>query len=304
MRLGAPEVDHRGSFPRGGLFLFKLGNSWYLSEMNGKQQDDDTQKIELTCADYRMMLAPQAGGTILSFTHREQNILRPASALDDVIEDPREAACYPCVPWFGRTEQKFTYEDQKHTIMPTLPIADPDNPLHGYGWISSWKILERQAHSALLGLNYIPSPGTFPFAFSATQEFTLSEEGLKITLAIQNPGAKPIPAGIGLHPFFNRDPQSHIRFKSSADMNPYNSLSAVPSEHTDHSYDGFGGMAEIVNGGHAIHMKSDAPILHLYAPSDESFFCLEPVSHLPGQLEATKLKPGETKSISLRLGVV
>ena len=269
--------------------------------------------IELIHADYRMQIAPDAGGSVLSFSHLGTDILRPASHYKNIRDDPRNTACYPCVPWFGRINQDFLYGNQSHTITPTLPVADHENPLHGYGWISPWHISEQSNHTILLELNYAPQPKQFPFPFLTTQKITLTDKGATITLMMSNTGKTPMPAGLGLHPFFNRTPNHYISFEanhvSGADANSlsataYGAPAKLPAQHIDHSYSGFGGVAEITDGLRRIHIKSDASILHLYAPVEERFFCLEPITHLPGELGSTILAPGEQTSLSLRIGVI
>jgi aldose 1-epimerase len=77
----------------------------------------------------------------------------------------------------------------------------------------------------------------------------------------------------------------------------------LPASTIDHAFAGFGGSATISGEGRMIALTSDAPFLHVFAPAGEDYFCLEPVSHLPGVFPgAERLKPGEALSLSMTVG--
>ncbi len=283
--------------------------------------------ITISSGDYDLDVAPDHGGAILSFRCKGADILRSGDEAA-VARDPRNAACYPCAPYFGRIEGGISFAGRRWAVGPTLPICDASSALHGEGWISPWEILERTdqrlecrfAHGA-------EEAGRYPFPYEARQVFELSEGGLSVTLSLKNSGNEPMPGGLALHPFFPRRADIAVRFAARRFWTPPQGsargrlsplpdalgagrFAALPAETRDHAYAGFDGEAGIRSAGRDILVKSDALIVHLFAPARASYFCLEPVTHLPGALTdrvtgygGEVLAPGASLSLSMSLGI-
>lgn len=275
--------------------------------------------IEISAGGMTAAVAPELGGAVMRLALAGRDLLRPAPSLEAVAADPRAAACYPCVPWFGRLFGGLTAGGRRYDIAPTLPACDPDHPLHGVGWINAWRVEAQRADSLRCVFEYAPAPLGFPFPFRAVQDFTVSATDFRIVLSLTNTGSTPMPAGLGLHPFFSKSKETLLRFSARrlwapgatgsgefhAIAAPFDfSQGASPPESTiDHSYEGWEGAAAILDGKDGVEMNSDAPYLHLYAPAEGDFFCLEPVTHLPGTFGADMLNPAQTTNIFLRLSV-
>lgn len=265
-------------------------------------------------------LAPALGGAVLFFGDRRGPMLR-AGASAAVATDPRAAAIFPCVPWFGRLQSDLDAQGRAASLRATLPDASP-LPLHGDGWISPWTVVEHDLDRLVCRLGVPPSPSRFPFAYSARQEFRIEGAALCIALSLRNEDDVPMPAGLGLHPYFVRTRSTRVSFQAAGFWTPpgpsSGRLGALPSalgggapavlpdETLDHSFTGFAGTAIVSDGANAVRLASDAPFLHLYAPAAEAFFCLEPVTHLPGEFlgastdfGARLLAPGEEMSLRL-----
>ena len=271
----------------------------------------------LTFGDVVAEVAPDLGGALLRLTLGGREILRAALNRDAVAADPRNAACYPCVPWFGRISGGFEFGGRRFNLAPTLPICDPVNPLHGEGWINPWTITEKSAHTMTCSLHHAPAPHRFPFAFSAEQKFSLRDNGLDIMLQLTNTGDETMPAGLGLHPFFPRKLGARVQFVAarcwSADENglwreapaeiDFTGARPLPTAATDCSYIGWNGAGSIDDGDCLVTISSDAPYLHLYAPANEDFFCLEPLTQLPGKFGETILDARTTVSLRLSISV-
>ncbi|MBY0422555.1 MAG: hypothetical protein K2Q06_09640, partial [Parvularculaceae bacterium] len=205
---------------------------------------------------------------------------------------------------------------RRHALMPTHP-SEPAAALHGHGLIRPWRIAAATAGAATLSLNHEGDVGAFPLAFSSEQTFALAESGLEQILRVKNESRTPGPFGLGLHPFFRRGRRSLLQFRAQrlwrfqvggggaeADIPPALDFSAgavLAEEALDVTFLGFGGAAVIENDGAIVRIESDAPHLHLYAPAQSDFFCLEPVTHAPGAFGADILEPGETLAIRLTI---
>ncbi len=143
-----------------------------------------------------------------------------------------------------------------------------------------------------------------------------------------NHAAGPAPAGLGLHPFFPRHPETRIRFRSTAAW--LNDADQLPAEHVardysagcraaetelDNDFEGWDGMAEILQpDGLTIRLTADAPLrwLRAFTPAQWNVVALEPVSHGanalnrddPAALGIVTLLPGGTLSGTIRLSAV
>ncbi len=278
---------------------------------------DTFQTVTIREGDYAACVCPSAGGAVLWLRRRGRDLLRPGAA-GDVAADPRNAACFPCAPWFGRIAGALLFEGRRWPLAPTFAICDPVNAIHGHGWVSPWTVAAQSRASVSLAFVHDPRGGSFPFPFIAHQTLALDEYGAALHLRVENSGDAPMPAGAGLHPYFNRSPQDRIAFEAATLWTPssdaadgaesaipedldFSSPRHAPADTVDCSFTGFAGKVAILKPGLKITMTSEAPILHLYAPADEDYLCLEPVTHLPGRFGGAVLGPGEALSVSLRI---
>lgn len=277
------------------------------------------RSFAISAGGTRALLAPALGGAVLSCSDRDGEFLRG----DEGASDPLDAACFPCVPWFGRLYGPLAAPGDRR-IDPTHRRADGARAIHGHGWRDAWDVVEaaadrlicRHAHDGA-------TPGTFPFAYVAEQEISVGPDGLTMSLLVRNEGEAPMPAGLALHPFFIRRAETRVAFEASARWTMPDpgegkldkltgalgsgAAAPLPATTLDHSFVGFGGVCRI-EGASTIILRTNAPILHLYAPAGEDYFCLEPTTHLPGRFGdpappggSARLAPGERLSVALAL---
>ncbi|MEO1135355.1 MAG: hypothetical protein AAFW68_01950 [Pseudomonadota bacterium] len=262
--------------------------------------------INLSAHHWEVSLAPEFGGVLLALRHGGKHVLRPAASEAAVAADPRQAACYPCVPWFGRLYDGLNFAGHRYDLAPTHTLCDPDHPLHGEGWVNPWRVTDQQSEGLRLQFEYGPKPRGFPFAFMALQDFVASPNDFRIILTLVNQGDTPMPAGLGLHPFFIRSAATRIKIDEKLNWRaPLSRVKtslrpdgALPEETMDHSATGWSGDVEICEANLSIRMHSTTPILHLYAPRKESFFCLEPITHLPGEFGGEVLACGNRMTLA------
>ncbi len=263
--------------------------------------------VEFVAGEWRAVVAPQAGCALMSLQYQAHDVLRPAASFAAVKADPREAACYPCVPWFGRLSGGLVFADTHYDLAPTLPACDPENPLHGEGWINPWRIAAQDANSLECRFDYAPQPMKFPFPFRASQQFAIDGEAFSIRLAVENTGDRPMPAGLALHPFFVRGANTRLMIDGARDWRPapfdLPPHGALPDRDADHTAEHWNGAARIDTAGLALSLESDARHAHLFTPMGENFFCLEPVTHLPGKFGECVLAPGITAELTCKISV-
>ncbi len=278
--------------------------------------------IALTAGGWQAELRPEAGGMITMLRHCGVDVLRPMPAGTD---DPLQSACFPLAPYCNRVrEGRFRFGGRDVTLPPNF-LPEP-HTLHGLSWQRPWTV-ESQVENKCVLVDDYDGTGPWPWAYRAQQRVRLGPKGCAVTLVLINRSAEAMPAGIGLHPYFRRRPETEVRFAADhvllagADPLPtgitapadhfadWGRGAAPPGETVDHCFAQWAGQATVRDELGTISMSADgAPHLHVYAPADGSALCLEPVSHTPdapnrAPEEMTVLPPGCAASLTMRISV-
>jgi aldose 1-epimerase len=278
--------------------------------------------IALAGAGWELELLPALGGAIGALRHRGEDVLRPTP---DGATDPLQSACFPLVPYANRIAGgRFNFAGRD--VQLPLNFGDHPNSLHGVGWQRAWTVLESSADRAVLAQNHDGGDG-WPWAWHAEQLFELDKGGLSVTLTLTNKAREPMPAGIGLHPYFAIQPGTLLRLNAArAWLTDENQIPSEPvaADHfgdwaagasisdagfIDHSYEGWDGLATLERSDHIVRMSAEgARDLHLYHPAGESFCCLEPVSQLPDAFNRADgvfdvVPVGGSVALTMRIGV-
>jgi len=256
--------------------------------------------ITLRAGSAGLVLAPEAGGSIVRYWidrgAATWDLLRPWAAPRP--GDPFESAGFALVPYSNRIRAgRFAFQG-RDVILP-LNRPPERHSIHGLGWQTAWRpgdVRERQA-----SLEFGHLGGAWPWAFRATQHFTLSTASLSVVLTLRNESDTPMPAGLGWHPYFPRTP----RTKLTADVqaiwltddeimptalapprpaaDPSHGL-MVDDAPLDNCFVGWRRRAVIEWPEPGLHlaMTAEAPLdfLVVYTPPGRPFFCAEPVSHV------------------------
>ena len=252
--------------------------------------------VTLSAGDLQLDLAPAVGGGIAGFKWRGIDLLRPADPHDLATKNPLGLGSFPMVPFSGRIANgRFEFDGRIVNLLPML--ADQDHALHGQGWQRMWTCTARSANKAQLCFDH--PLGEWPWAYRAEQSFDLRESRLIQTLSLENHSDTPMPAGLGLHPYFPRTADMQLRaqvdgyFPNDIQMLP-GARSPPPkawdwahgmtlSPPIDHQFTGWDGRAEIWWPSRGVHvaMTTVPPLDYLvvYAPPGQDYACIEPVSH-------------------------
>lgn len=293
-----------------------------------------TEVLSIAAGPLSAGVAPEAGGSLSHFRREDGlDFMRPATAEVLAVRDPMGVASFPLVPFSGRIAAgRLHFRGRTHQLRLNLP---PEvNALHGDGWQASWQVEHADAQSVRLAL---PNPGRgWPWPYTARQTYSLTPDALTVSMAITNEAPEPMPAGLGVHPWFDATPGATLQFRASAvfhvDGGYLHAGATDAPERWDFSaprllegtdlancFAGWDGRAEITWPERAARLTIEAgpPFGHLvvYTPPGESFFCVEPVSNttdafnLHERGEETPatgtvvLAPGETMEASARFAV-
>lgn len=266
----------------------------------------DETHLTLEAGNLLVKLAPDVGGSVASFRwHRAAgsvDLMRPTSDEICTKRDPTDAAMFPMLPYANRiANNQFDYEGRTYRFEPNF--AGELLNLHGTGWQSAWTVKRETTVEAELTLDHIEP--TEPYSYSASQRFTLEPGQLNITFRVTNCGARTMPFGMGLHPWWTREADTLIQFRSThfwlegpghiatdqIRVPPeldFSQPRPLPKTWRNNCYSGWDGHATIrfPNAGFGLHIEADPIFRHLmlYCDPSKPIFCLEPQTHATGAL--------------------
>jgi aldose 1-epimerase len=287
--------------------------------------------VWLACGAFELDLCPRLGGTISGFRHQGLDLMRPPGARFLGAGDPGEASCFPLVPFSNRiADAGFRFRGEVYELPRNFP-PEP-HAIHGQGWQHPWTAAAASASRAELTFRHAV-PGT-PLDYHARQLFELDDDGLSVTIAVTNGGERPMPAGVGLHPYFARTagvtltasldhvwladerkiPKERVPLPAHWDFSKAPRVAALQM---DNCFGGWDGHAQIhwPETRLTLTIESDPGLGHLviYIPPGADFFSVEAVSNandgfnlMARGVDGTGvrvLEPGETLSGTVRFGV-
>lgn len=276
--------------------------------------------LSLRAGRLEVDLAPQAGGSIARFSvDGRHDVLRPT--LGDLLAQAiaanrgNDSACYPLLPFSNRIAGgRFRFDGQEIALRRNWPGVN--HPMHGDGWARAWQVQHHDSQSAEIACDHAGDrDGGWPFAYRARQSYRLDEDRLTVRISLENREARAVPAGIGLHPFFVRDPATELRCRATsvwladAEILPTERISVpaawdfragqcIGDVALDNCFEGWDRQARITwpDRGLALEMSASESLgtLVIFTPPQRPFFCVEPVSHANGRIAATRLAAGGT----------
>jgi aldose 1-epimerase len=261
-------------------------------------------------------LAPSSGGSVARFTCDGVDLLRPMT--DDAIASGKgnNAALYPLVPYSNRIRDgRLAFGGE--IIQLARNWLGINHPMHGDGWAHAWQVVRSDGQSAEIVYEHerAGAQGGWPFRYRARQHYRLDETRFSIRLSLENLEDRVVPAGIGLHPFFVREPDCTLTcntafvWRTDTEVLPIECIPVPPewdfaqgrgpdSVMLDNCFDGWDGRASIAWPSRKLRLDIEAsePFRHavIYTPAGQRFFCIEPVSHTNGQVGLAPLVAGGT----------
>jgi aldose 1-epimerase len=294
-----------------------------------KPSEVDT--VTLAAGNLRLQLSHSIGGAISAFERvgdsRPQPIMRRChTPLKNVLD----ACCFPLVPYVNRIRGGcFSFRGRTVRLRPNM-AGDP-SPLHGQGWLNPWNVDRHDSTSA--ALSYRHEAGEWPWAYEATQHFSLDEDGFSVRLACRNTSAEPMPCGLGLHPYFpcgadtRLDTKVEVAWTVDEHVLPVEKVPAegryglrdrrICGQDLDNGFGGWSGEARMGDPDWPYELRLSSPeakFFQVYSPPTGGIFVAEPVTHANAALNAPEsewpklgmrvLAPDEEMSLDMRLDVI
>lgn len=270
----------------------------------------------------RLSLAPELGGSIANWSVKStgQALLRPSDqpALDAAT--PRRLACYPLVPWSNRIAGGG-FECPDGWLALTANTPHERLPIHGSAWQQPWQVIEHSTTEIVLQLD-----SQLPFTYRAQQHFRLNEGRLDLELHVTHLDERAAWHGLGWHPYFPRTAHTRLRavakqvwhcdhshLSTQVDTVPsawnFEQDRHLPTQQVDNAFAGWNGECQIIqaDAGYQLDCYSDSQYYLLYCPTEQDFFCFEPVTHpvnahhLPGRPGLRLLRHGQSASLHFGL---
>ena len=263
------------------------------------------------------LVVSRAGGGIVSFQRDDQALMRAAPTQPYL-------ACFPMLPFCSRIhEGRFNFAGQDVELARNF-LPEP-HTIHGFGWQAHWHLHSMSETACTLKFHHDQSVGEatgWPWLFSAEQRFELVEQGLLVTVTLENQSDGVMPAGMGLHPYFplteataedengttitllcNARVQMRKAFLPQViDLSvgrAINVLAAKPWRERDvDDVFAYGlGVAQIHwrDKPYSLSIESDPALPHwiVLAPRGAGFICIEPISHFPN---VVNVQPAPTEA--------
>ncbi|MDH2346123.1 hypothetical protein [Bradyrhizobium sp. SSUT77] len=259
---------------------------------------------QLTAGAARLGFSASAGGRVtlleLCSSNRDElakTVLRP---FPDGVGPARllhwpKGGIYPLIPYSNRVKDSTLDFHGRRYGLPSHPDAYP-HTLHGHAHRMIWEMTSlTKSH---VTMRYVHAGGTeWPWPFSATLDIDLEPTRARFSLCLRNDGQTPMPGGIGLHPYFQHDPNDRVAFDAPIDWpvtpdycanlprdraSPAEAGPLPPGEVTLYR-SGWRGLCVIDRtNGDRIEMQADPAFSHfvLHRPANAEYLCAEPVSHV------------------------
>jgi aldose 1-epimerase len=253
---------------------------------------------EIGTSQSRAWVCPELGGAVARFHWRGRSILRDAPDAAIFGRKVEMMGCFPLVPFSNRIGQaRFRFEGREYRLRPNFP-PEP-HAIHGVGWRRRWDLVAHEAPRVELALEHLGDED-WPFPFSARQTVTIGEDSLGLALEIANTGERPMPAGLGFHPYFNLLPSTKLEARwegcwlAGPDKLPslwtttppdcdFGSVREAGSWSVDRCFTGWDRIARLEYGTHSVRITASEELSRIvcFAPGDgRAFIALEPVSHV------------------------
>ena len=152
------------------------------------------EQIELRAGEQRVVVA-EVGAGLRSYAVGDQDVL-DGYAADELATSGRGQVL---APWPNRIEGG-TYEFGGAQHQLPLNEVEARNAIHGLVRWSAWSASEHSPDRVLLEHTLHPQPG-YPFSLALGIEYSLSQDGLRVTSTATNIGPDACPYGFGMHPY-------------------------------------------------------------------------------------------------------
>lgn len=255
-------------------------------------------RLTIASEQLRADLAPHLGARItrLVAVDGDTDLVVPLGAWNAPPHGWPKAGAYPLIPYSNRIAgAQLAFGGAIHAL-PPHPLDLP-NTLHGIAQALPWDVVMQSGTAVELALRY--DGAHWPWPFDAQLGFRIERRTLHVRMSVRNAGDRPMPAGLGWHPFLAAEPGATIRFEAGrrwaldTRFMPTGASDAGTRQTTldvRDWHDGdcavyasdWRGDAIVQRANGRVRLRASGPLTHLvaYVPRGAPYLCVEPVSHV------------------------
>ena len=176
--------------------------------------------LTLAAHDFKAVLVPECGGLVrsLAWSHagRTHELLYAAPDKPLLPGTIHWFSLWPLVPFANRAFGAVLLNGDRRIPLPRNDPRNPAGAIHGLGWQAAWTVAERSSEAATMV--HRRSQGPDPYRYEARMDLRLDPGAVTIELSVTNEADGPLPYGIGLHPWFDRDADTQVRCEAARVM--------------------------------------------------------------------------------------
>jgi aldose 1-epimerase len=284
-----------------------------------------SSSLTIASGGWRAEIVPERGGRMARLTFAGAEVLEPVADWDPPGRAWPGAGLYPLVPYSNRIENARLRLADRAVPLKVHPFAAP-HAVHGPGHRRPWAVAEAARDRVSLRLAYEPDED-WPWAFEAGLSYAFESNALVTAITLRNRADEPMPAGLGLHPFFRAPDGSRYAFAYRDRWQQLETDPATPlfgdrpiAVRETLTRDGiaaclgrWSGEGIVERPDLTVRVTSSPNLTHLvvYRAAGSAFLCLEPVSHATNGFNlhadgqphtgATFLAPGESMEAAMTI---
>ena len=157
------------------------------------------EQFELSAGDYRATIA-SVGASLRELTWQGRHLVVPFDA-HEIRPDYRGAVL---APWPNRVvDGKYQFDGLEHQLALTEP--ERGDALHGLVVWQDFTPINEESSAVTLGAT-VPAQTGYPFRLELTVTYSLTRQGLTVSLGASNTSPRPAPFGTGIHPYLCAGP--------------------------------------------------------------------------------------------------
>jgi aldose 1-epimerase len=153
---------------------------------------------ELIVASDRIQatLLPGVGGRLHALRVDGRDLLRTPDTASRHAREPFHWGAYPMAPWCNRIAPGETVVRGRRIALE--PNFDDGTVIHGQVFLARWDVVG-DSRLAVSG-----GGDGWPWTYTVTLDVSATESALELRYRLRNTSDDPMPAGLGLHPWFTK----------------------------------------------------------------------------------------------------
>ena len=227
---------------------------------------------------------------------------------------------------FANRIENGTYNFNDKTFELHKNESSGHNAIHGLVHDKVYQLIEQDISekyaSVLVSYTETNPDSGFPFKYSISLKYILSNDALELKVKIENKDQNAFPFSLGWHPYFKTEDlqNTYLKIKSSKKLRVNDKM--IPIGEENHDWNGFVKIEDkafddcfVLNSNNAelktteyqleFHFSTDENYLQIYTPNDRKSIAIEPqtapANSFNSKIGLQVLKPEETYNLNWKI---